>query len=212
MKSFLQSIFNRKLAATCQVTILLDMEEHQPALKGKRSRCVKHPLPGLHAHNWSQLLQVDKHCNRRTVRGQTVEYLASYTLSTPFGKRVRRVDSRQPFQDPTCGQARGADCVAKRRWPCGLRVSMLTGVARACAMMFMLILFSFKSLLTGASGCRLVEGSSLNKLVVDMNPSRATHVSLRQHEQQVMEIAAQLMQVCGLRWILIMLGAQCLIL
>ena len=89
---------------------------------------------------------------------------------------------------------------------------MLTGVARACAMMFMLILFSFKSLLTGASGCRLVEGSSLNKLVVDMNPSRATHVSLRQHEQQVMEIAAQLMQVCGLRWILIMLGAQCLIL
>ena len=70
---------------------------------------------------------------------------------------------------------------------------MLTGVARACAMMFMLILFAFKSLLTGASECRLVEGSSLNKLVVDMNPSHATHVSLRQHEHQVMEIAAQLM-------------------
>lgn len=57
MKSFLQSIFSRKLAATFQVTILLDMEEHQPALKGKHSRCVKHPLPGSHAHNWSQIPQ-----------------------------------------------------------------------------------------------------------------------------------------------------------
>ncbi len=79
---------------------------------------------------------------------------------------------------------------------------MLTEIARACAFVFMIILFSFKSMLTGATERRLVEGSSLNKVVVDINLSHVTHVSLCQHEQQVMEIAAQLMQVCRLRQII----------
>ncbi len=79
---------------------------------------------------------------------------------------------------------------------------MLTGIAQARVLVFTLTLFSFKSMLTGATECRLVEGSSLNKLLVDMNLSHATHASLCQHEQQVMEIAAQLMQVCRLRWII----------
>ena len=75
---------------------------------------------------------------------------------------------------------------------------MLTGMARARAFVLIIIPPPSKSMLTGATECRLVEGSSLNKLVVDMNLSHATHASLCQHEQQVMEIAAQLMQVCRL--------------
>ncbi len=75
---------------------------------------------------------------------------------------------------------------------------MLTEIARARDFVLLIILYSFTSMLTGATECRLVEGSSLNKLVVGMKTSHATHVSLCQHEQQVIEIAAQLMQVCRL--------------
>jgi hypothetical protein len=51
----------------------------------------------------------------------------------------------------------------------------------------------------GVLACRLVEGISLNKLLADFRlQSDTAHVNVCQHEQQVMGIAAQLMQVCKL--------------
>ena len=55
-------------------------------------------------------------------------------------------------------------------------------------------------ILIGVLACRLVEGISLNKLLADFRiQSDTAHATVCQHEQQVMEIAAQLMQVCKLQ-------------
>jgi len=41
-----------------------------------------------------------------------------------------------------------------------------------------------------------VEGTNLNKLLIEIRLSDTARASICQHEQQVMEISAQLMQVC----------------
>lgn len=45
--------------------------------------------------------------------------------------------------------------------------------------------------------CRLVPGVSLGKLVIDLSmPAAAEAADVQQHEQQVMGLASQLVQVC----------------
>lgn len=47
-----------------------------------------------------------------------------------------------------------------------------------------------------------MEGTNLNKLLTEFRLSDTAHANICQHEQQVMEISAQLMQVCKLQCII----------